>query len=146
MKITICGSVAFAEEIVAAQEKLEAKGIETVVPNRIENYLGDTPLKQRVSGWSTIEGAQRKRERNLIKGYYEEIAKSDAILVINQEKMGIKNYIGGNSFLEMGFAYILNKPIYLLNPIPDELKIFYEEVVAMQPIILNGDLDSIPLL
>jgi len=41
----------------------------------------------------------------------------------------------------MGFAYVLEKGIYLLNPIPD---IGYrDEIVAMQPTVINGDLDLI---
>jgi hypothetical protein len=39
----------------------------------------------------------------------------------------------------MAFACVLNKPIYLLNPIPD---ISYTvEIEAMEPVILNGELD-----
>jgi len=45
--------------------------------------------------------------------YYEIIKECDAILVLNLEKNKIKNYIGGNTFLEMGFAHVLNKKIYL---------------------------------
>jgi hypothetical protein len=41
----------------------------------------------------------------------------------------------------MAFACVLNKPIYLLNPIPD---ISYTvEIEAMEPIILNGELDMV---
>ena len=77
----------------------------------------------------------------MIKRYYKIIQNSDAVLVLNFDKNGIKNYIGGNTFLEMGFAYVLNKPIYLVNPIPD--MIYTDEIKAMQPKILNGDLGKI---
>jgi predicted RNA-binding protein with PUA domain len=41
----------------------------------------------------------------------------------------------------MAFAYVLDKKIFLLNPIP---KISYsDEIYAMKPIILNGDLTKI---
>ncbi len=84
---------------------------------------------------------RNKAEEDVIKRYYRLIKKSDAILVVNVEKNGIKNYIGGNTFLEMGFAYILNKKIYLLNSIP---KLSYaDEIKAMHPIILNNDLNKI---
>ena len=53
----------------------------------------------------------------------------------------IDNYIGGNSFLEMGFAFVLEKKIYLLNQIPE---IGYrDEIEAMNPIMLEGDLNKI---
>lgn len=53
----------------------------------------------------------------------------------------VVGYIGGNSFLEMGFAHVLNKEIFLLNKIPESL--FKDELVAMQPVILGGDLSKI---
>lgn len=77
----------------------------------------------------------------MIKRYYKIIQNADAVLVLNFDKNDIKNYIGGNTFLEMGFAYVLNKPIYLLNPVPD--MIYTDEIKAMQPKILNGDLGKI---
>lgn len=83
------------------------------------------------------------QEKDLINKHYREVGTSDAILVINKDKNGIKNYIGGNSFLEMGFAYVLGKKIYVLNPLPEKLLIFYQELVAMRPIVLDGDLTKI---
>jgi predicted RNA-binding protein with PUA domain len=62
-------------------------------------------------------------------------------LVVNEDLNGIKGYIGGNSFLEMGFAHVLNKKIFLLNPISEMG--YEDEIVAMKPVILNGDLDKI---
>ena len=146
MKIVICSSVSFAEKIMEAKEYLERKGVKAVIPHGLEDYLNDPALKQRASGWGTLEGAERKMKNNLIKSYYDEIASSNGILVINQDKMGIQNYLGGNSFLEMGFAHVLDKPIYLLNPIPTELKVFHQEIVAMRPIVLDGDFSKISLL
>jgi nucleoside 2-deoxyribosyltransferase len=87
------------------------------------------------------ESAMKKNKDDLIKRYYNKINEADAILVLNIEKKGIANYIGGNTFLEMGFAYVLNKKIYLFNNIP-ELS-YKDEMVAMQPLILNGDFSKI---
>jgi predicted RNA-binding protein with PUA domain len=53
----------------------------------------------------------------------------------------VVGYIGGNSFLEVGFAHVLNKKIFLFNEIPDCL--FKDELIAMQPIILGEDLKKI---
>lgn len=41
----------------------------------------------------------------------------------------------------MGFAYVLKKKIFLLNPIP-ELS-YSDEIKAMKPIVLDGDLKKI---
>lgn len=142
MVITICGSMAFAKDMLDIKTQLEAKGIRIIIPIGTQKYLSGK-LKKMASKRGAIEGAKRKIKYNLIKGYYNEIKKSDAILVINKEKNGIKNYIGGNAFLEMGFAYILGKPIYILNPIPKEITFFYQEIIAMQPIIIRGNLNQI---
>ena len=66
---------------------------------------------------------------------------SEAELVYNIEKHGIPNYIGGNTFLEMGFSHILEKSIFLYNPIPDLS--YRDEMLAMQPRIINRDLTAI---
>lgn len=65
------------------------------------------------------------------------------MLIANVERKGIKGYIGGNSFLEMGFAFVLKKPIYLLHEIPDIE--YRDEIEAMMPIIINGDFSKIKL-
>ena len=57
---------------------------------------------------------------------------------MNYDVGEIENYIGGNSFLEMGMAYYLGKPIYLLNPIPEMP--YISEIEAMEPTVLSGDL------
>lgn len=143
MKITICGSMSFAREMIDFKKQLELKGFEVATPEKVEDYLSKE-LQNKVSDGS-LEGAQRKIDNDFIKKHYREIEKADTVLIINKDKNGIKNYIGGNSFLEIGFAYVLNKEIYLLNEIPNEQKIFYQEIVAMQPIVLNGDINKINL-
>ena len=54
---------------------------------------------------------------------------------------GIAGYIGGNTFLEMGFAHVLGKPLYLLNHVPDVS--YTDELEAMCPIVIDGQLDLI---
>ncbi|MEX2405238.1 MAG: hypothetical protein WD579_01405, partial [Candidatus Paceibacterota bacterium] len=81
------------------------------------------------------------RENNYLKVHYAHILESDAILVINIEKKGIQNYIGGNCLIEMGQAYVNDKKIYLLNNIPTNLP-YVDEIEAMDPICLDGDLSN----
>ncbi|MEZ4114188.1 MAG: hypothetical protein R3B65_01930 [Candidatus Paceibacterota bacterium] len=83
---------------------------------RFEDYLaakenGDFNLRQ-------------EQPVDMIERYWEFIKTSDAILVLNLEKKGIKNYIGGSTLMEMGFAYGFEKKIYLYNPIQKEVKGF----------------------
>jgi nucleoside 2-deoxyribosyltransferase len=139
MKISICASIDFTYEIDKIAKKLREMGHEVDIPLTAQKILDneltldDFKKEKNKNG----DGVFRKIQYDVIKRYYKIIQNTDAILVLNFDKNNIKNYIGGNTFLEMGFAYALNKPIYLLNPIPD--MIYTDEIKAMQPKILNGD-------
>ncbi len=87
------------------------------------------------------EKIAHKIEHDFIREHFRKIEKSDAILVLNYDKKGIANYIGGNTFLEMGLAFWLGKKMYLLYAIPD--MDYKTEMHAMQPIVLNGDFTKI---
>lgn len=132
MKIAVCASMSAAAEMLAAKVQLEHAGHSVVLPANVEEHADVE---------NTIENKAEKMELDAIRAYYTVIDESDAVLVINKEKPGIPGYIGGNTLLEMGFAYVLRKPIYLLNSIPDMP--YTDEIEAMQPILLNGDLTSI---
>jgi nucleoside 2-deoxyribosyltransferase len=140
MKIVICGSIDFTPTIKEVSDVLVKHGHKVDIPftsKRIINgelTLEDFKNEKQKNG----DGAFRKIQDDVIKRYYNKINESDAILVLNLEKNGITNYIGGNTFLEMGFAHVLNKTIYLYNNIPDLS--YTDELNAMLPIILDGDL------
>ena len=65
----------------------------------------------------------------------------DAVLTINQENKRIPEYICWNTLIEMAFAHILNKPLNVLNQLPEMP--YTSEILAMQPIVLNGDIDKL---
>ena len=132
MKIVICGSMTASREMIEAETKLKELGHEVIVPDFTRDYAAMDTIEK-----IHKESARNKVEYDLIKGYFEKIKNNDAVLVANVERKGVKGYIGGNSFLEMGFAFVLNKPIYLLHEIPDIN--YKDEIEAMIPIILNGD-------
>ncbi len=58
------------------------------------------------------------------------------------KKNGVLNYVGANTLLEMGLAFYLKKPIFLLNPIPEGVG-YVEEMKGLHPIVINGDLKLI---
>ncbi len=136
MKIIICGSISAAEEIIETKNKLEALGNEVEIPEGVKN----AELRGRTEV-SVSEKAEDKIKHDLIRGYFEKIKNYDAVLIVNPEKRGIQGYIGGNTFLEMAFAHVLNKKLYCFNPLPDLP--YASEMIAMQPVILNGDLLAI---
>lgn len=88
---------------------------------------------------------RQKQPVDMIKRYWDFIKNSDAILVLNLEKKGIKNYIGGSTLMEMGFAYGFGKKIYLYNSIPERSeRIHYvDEILDMDPVVIDGDLGRI---
>lgn len=137
MKITICTSMSFAKEMFAIKQQLEQLGHEVYLPEGADDYLHG--LVKKIGG---SEGAERKKKYNLIRKHFNLIKNSDAILVINNKKNEIRNYIGGNSFLEIGFAHILEKKIFLMNDIPD-IELIGQEIEAIDPTILHGDLTKI---
>ncbi len=133
MKIAICGSMSASVQMCEIEKNLTANGHEVFLPENTEKYAnGDLQSE------TNHESAENKIKGDLIRGYFDIINNSDAVVVANYEKNGIKNYVGGNSFLEAGFAHVLNKKLYFINDIPEIM--YKDELVAMQPIILHGDL------
>ena len=78
-----------------------------------------------------------------MRAHFSEVNKADAILVLNYEKHGRRNYIGPNVLIEMALAFDQHKPIYVLNDLPEDSP-FEEELKGMQPIILHGDITALP--
>ncbi|MDD5692975.1 MAG: hypothetical protein WC437_01165 [Patescibacteria group bacterium] len=134
MKIVICGSSSFCKEKVKIKQDLANLGHKGILNKWDEQVKRPTDYK--------MSDTEIKKERDLIIAYYRYIAESDGILVTNYDKNGIKNYIGANTFLEMGYAYALNKKIYILNDIPTQ-KYINDEVEVFEPLVLNGDLKKI---
>ncbi|MFA5926663.1 MAG: hypothetical protein WCT32_01745 [Patescibacteria group bacterium] len=137
MRIGVVGSMNHAEKILALKNRLIEMGHEAFVTGLIDPFVGkDEKEKERI---------KLDQETNIdcvIKEFWDLMQGADAVLVANYEKKGIDNYIGGNTFLEMGFAHVLNQKIYLLNPVP-EIEFYKAEIITMKPIILNNSLRDI---
>lgn len=137
MKITLCGSIQFIEEMKQMKETLEKKGHSVLLPKSAET-------NQTKDWWSTLrlenseEFIHLKAERMM--EHFNKIEVSDAILVLNIDKNGVKNYIGGNTLMEMGLAFFLKKKIYLWNDIPQSVS-YEEEIFGMNPTLLHQNLD-----
>lgn len=134
MTITICGSLKFYEKEVEIQKKLEIFGHTVFMPILVPG----------VNYWAEDNSGrvQAKQGLGLIGEHMKKIENSEAILVTNFTKGEIENYIGANSFMEIGFAHYKGKKIYLLNSIPNQPYI-KDELQAVNPIILGGDLSRI---
>lgn len=119
MKIVIVGSMSFFDKFKEAKRALEEKGHKVILPKK-------DPLSEPVP-------ISVKREAMNV--FNENLKSSDAILVMNYTKNGKENYIGTNSLMEIGMAFILNKKVFLLNPPPEYAK---HELEAIGVNILKG--------
>lgn len=134
-KITLCGSMKFFDEMEQLQSELEGIGFEVLSPT-LEGVKTDYA---KMTTEQKGEVKQSFTDRHLAK-----IKDSDAILVVNYPKNGIDNYIGASAFLEMGFAYVLEKKIFLLNEVPEQWN--SEEILWLRPVVLHGDIGSLQKL
>lgn len=138
MKITLLGSISVADKMVGIAEQLKRLGHEPLMHEKMY-LIGRGELNEVSDG---VEHADIKRKNNYIKWWYSLIVSGDAVLVCNFDKKGVKNYIGGNGLMEMGFAHVNDKKIFLYNPIPEEVS-YVDEIKAMVDVVLDGDLNKI---
>jgi len=146
MKITICGSIAFQNEILSVKGKLEDLGHEVGIwPSEVKDENGKfIPVQEYYKIRQTANNDEKwvwDRKAEAVMGHFNKVAWSDAILVLNYDKNNIKGYIGGNTLMEMGLAFFLKKKIYLLNEVPEMS--YKEEILGVKPIMLNGDLSKV---
>lgn len=136
MKIGIIGSMQFTERMLEVRDSLKELGHEAFITDLHEAFVGKSDEEKE------IIKIEQKNNKDAIREFWREMQGADAVLVLNFDKNGIKNYIGANTFLEMGFAHVLNQKIFVYNPLPDN-KYLITEISAMKPIVISGDLSLI---
>ncbi len=136
MKIGVIGSMNYTEKMLSLRDQLNTRGHYAFVTTLASPFIGKTDKEK--------EAIKIHQKNNLdaIREFWNLMQGADAVLVANYDKHSIANYIGGNTFLEMGFAHVLNQKIFLLNPIP-KMPYYETEIVAMKPVVINGQLDKI---
>lgn len=133
MKIFLICSKVFYDKIPPIKEALEQMGHEITLPNAYDD--SGTEARYRETGQkehAEWKASMLKHSENVIKSI-------DAVLVLNFEKNGQENYIGGATFLEMYDAFRLGKKIYMYNDIPDGM--LKDEIEGFEPILLHQNLD-----
>lgn len=136
--IALCASMKFAQEFINMKSELRKLGITAYIPGEFDDR---DILEKKIENFSVEEEIKEKQDNDYTRKHFRVIDQSDAILVLNYVKNGIKGYIGGNSFLEMGHAFANNKPIFLLQDIPEMS--YTSEIGAMNPIVINNNLSKI---
>lgn len=137
MKIFIVGSKSVFEKVAEIKQTLEAAGHIVFPP---AGY--DTPNKEAEVKQQSMEAFLEFKSR-MFREQLERIPMVDAVLVLNFEKNGQQNYIGGSTFLEMFKAWELGKKIFTFNPLPENM--LHDELLGMNPTVLNGDLSLVKL-
>ena len=136
MKIGIIGSMQHTEKMMEVRDHLISLGHEAFLTKLAEPFVGKSDdEKERIK-------IDQKQNKDAIREFWRQMQGMDAVLVVNLDKNGIKNYIGGNTLMEIGFAHVLNQKIFLLNPIPD-IPFYKTEIEAIKPMVINGDLKKI---
>lgn len=140
----LCSSANFYEHVNKLAEELEQLGYKAVVPLdcRRMKKTGNYDVGAVKTWYKNPKDFHKKAF--YINDHFKEIERGDAILVVNDEKHGYKGYIGPNVIIEMGLAFYLKKPIYVLNKVSEKMPT-YEEVFGLQSKILDGDLSKVSL-
>lgn len=119
--IVLCGSMKVKDKIISVSEELTKIGYNVLLP---------------------IECIQEVEKSIASRAHFDRIVSDEnkIVLIVNEQKNGIDNYIGPNSFAEIAFAFYNNKKTYLLNDIYEPYK---DELIAWKVQTLNGNLNKI---
>ena len=129
--IVICGSITFLSKMKQIQSLFDKNGIPSIIPK--ENF--EITSKMNTSQYMEFK-------RRVSRNYFKKISENSvyAILVVNETKKDIKNYIGANTFAEITIAFEWERKIYLLNDIYDAQ---FDELTAWEAIPLMGNIKKL---
>lgn len=135
MKIFVAGSMHFAKEMLEAEKILKSMGHVAILPSDVYECLNDPSLNMNPDhGFKT----------DIMRSCMDLQEKCDALLVLNYPHHSVDGYIGSHTLMELGLAYYLKQKIFLLFPCPPEkVARYWQEVMHMKPVILNGEFKNI---
>ena len=127
-RIVICGSMSMHSRMLEEQRELEEADVPAVLPPADEHIM---------PGLAEREYHAAKREAALAHFHKVMDPLTVAVLAINADKHGVRDYIGPNTFAELALAFVQGKRIYLLQDVPHNLA---DELRSWGVIPLRGDL------
>ena len=99
MKIMICGSMTFSKEMLETKKTLESIGHIVQIP---------TDAQDIVDGNHDNDDLEADYlhcvENDVMRSHFKFIEGSDAVLVLNHDKNGIKGYIGTATLMELALC------------------------------------------
>lgn len=119
--IVLCGSMKVKDKIVELGKTLENNGYNVLLPIEC------------MQGLDKIIASRAHMDRVVDPN-------NEIILIVNEPKNGIDNYIGPNSFAEIAFGFYFKKRVYLLNDIYEPFK---DELLGWGVTPLKGDINKI---
>lgn len=128
-RVVICGSMSHYDRILSCKAKLVERDIPALIPPTEEAHIGT------LSGRAFLDF-----KRTVSRKYLNEIRspRTDSILVVNESKRSIENYIGANTFAEIAIAFDAGKAIFLLH---DFYAPYKDELCAWGAVPLKGNID-----
>lgn len=135
MKIFICCSKAFYPQVAPIKAELETAGHVITLPNSYDNPGRESEMHE----LGVAEHATWKA--SMLRLQLTKVEANDAVLVLNFEKNGQPNYIGGATFIEAFKAFELNKKLFFYNEIPEGM--LRDELLAFEPLVICGDLSLV---
>ena len=133
MKVFLICSKAFYGLLPQYKQQLEQLGHTVFMPNCWD--APETEAKYRGTNQHHVFKAKMYKQSE------EKVKNVDAVLVLNFNKNGQENYIGGATFLEIYDAFRMNKKIYFVNDIPNNM--LKDELIGFNPTVIYGDLSKI---
>jgi len=133
MKILLICSKHFYDKLNDYKISLEKLGHEIYMPNCWD--APETEAKYRGTPEHHLFKAKMYKQSEAT------IKNVDAVLVLNFNKNGQENYIGGATFLEIYDAFRMDKKIYFVNDIPNNM--LKDELIGFNPTIIGSDFSKI---
>ncbi len=130
-RIVICGSMSQYDIMMYCREKLVKCGIPTIIPDN------ERKLIEQLSREKFLE---IKSDKSRVWLEEVESSKTYGILVVNESKSGLDNYIGANTFAEIAIAFNAYKRIFLLHGLYTP---YEDELLAWKAVPLLGHLEGL---
>lgn len=125
-QVVLAGSMSALSVMSELAQVLESHGVKAIVP-----APDDDPT---VWTLEAMHAVKRRASRAHISHIRDE--RTAALLVANLDREGSPNYIGPNTFAEIAIAFADNRPVYLLQGIPNQ---YEDELLAWGVECLFGD-------